>query len=72
MIARLVLALVVAILTGLACVALLGPILVSIGVPIAVVVGNFFVQWGWVLGILAGLWYFFSGTTWPGSLLRRP
>lgn len=61
MIARLVLALVVAIVVGLGLMALLGPILVSLAVPIAVVIGNFFIQWGWVLGVLAGLWFFFSG-----------
>lgn len=65
MIARLVLAVVVAVVVGLACVALLGPILISIGVPIATVVGAFLVQWGWVLGILAGLWFFFSGASIP-------
>lgn len=61
MIARLVLALVVAIVVGLGLTALLGPILVSLAVPLAVVVGEFFVKWGWVLGVLAGLWFLFSG-----------
>ena len=65
MIARLVLAVVVAIIVGLVCMYLLGPILVSLAVPIAVVVGDFFIKWGWTLGVLAGLWYFFSGSTWP-------
>jgi uncharacterized membrane protein YvlD (DUF360 family) len=60
-IARLVLALVVAIVVGLGLTALLGPILVSLAVPIAVVIGDFFVKWGWVIGVLAGLWYFFAG-----------
>jgi hypothetical protein len=61
MIARLVLALVVAIVVGLGLSALLGPILASMDVPIAVVIGTFFIKWGWVLGVLAGLWYFFAG-----------
>lgn len=67
MIARLVLAVVVAVLVGLVLVALLGPILISIHVPIAVVVGRFFVNWGWVIGLLCGLWYFFAGggISWP-------
>ena len=71
MIARLVLALVVAIVVGLGLSALLGPILVSMAVPIAVVIGEFFIKWGWVLGVLAGLWDFFAGggLTWP---LHRP
>lgn len=64
MIGRIVLAVVVAVVVGLVLVGLLGPILASLGVPIAVTVGAFFVRWGWVLGILAGLWFFFSGTTW--------
>lgn len=65
MIARLVLAVVVAVVTGLVLVYLLGPVLVSLVLPIAVAVGNFLIQWGFILGILAGLWYFFSGQTWP-------
>jgi site-specific recombinase len=62
---RIVLAVVVAIVVGLVCMALLGPLLVAMHVPPAVVLGNFLVTYGWTLGILAGLWYFFSGTTWP-------
>jgi hypothetical protein len=65
MITRIVLALVVAVIVGLVLVALLGPILVGLAVPIAVTVGDFFVKYGWVLGVLAGLWFFFSGQTWP-------
>ncbi len=65
MIKRAVLAVIVAIFVGLVCMYLLGPILVSLVVPIAVIVGDFFVRFGWTLGILAGLWYFFSGSSWP-------
>jgi uncharacterized membrane protein YvlD (DUF360 family) len=68
-IARAVLALVVAIVVGLLLTYLLGPILLMLAIPIATVVGDFFVRWGWVLGILAGLWFFFAGGavawTWP-------
>ena len=65
MIARIVIAVVIAVVVGLLLVALLGPILVSLAVPIAVTVGDFFVRYGWVLGVLAGLWYFFLGyRTW--------
>lgn len=60
MIGRVVLAVVVAVVVGLLCI-LLGGILVTLQVPIAVTVGGFLVQWGWVLGVLAGLWYFFRG-----------
>lgn len=65
MIGRLVLALVVAIVTGLVCL-LLGTILRSLGIPIAETVGGFLAHWAWVIGILAGLWYFFTGGTLPG------
>ena len=61
MIGRIVLAVIVAVVVGLVLAALLGPLLVTIHVPIAVTIGGFFEDWGWVLGILAGLWYFFSG-----------
>jgi uncharacterized membrane protein YvlD (DUF360 family) len=64
-ITRLVLAVVVAVIVGLLLAYLLGPILVSLAIPIAVVVGEFFVKWGFALGVLAGIWYFFSGSTWP-------
>lgn len=61
MIGRIVLAIVVAVIVGIVLIGLLGPILVSIKVPIAVTVGHFFVDWGFVIGVLAGLWFFFSG-----------
>lgn len=71
MIARLVLAVVVAVVVGLGLSALLGPILISLHVPIAVVIGHFLVLWGWVIGILAGLWFFFAGGgfSWPARKL---
>jgi hypothetical protein len=59
-IARLVLAVVIAVVVGLVCL-LLGGILAGLGVPIAKTVGDFLEHWGWVLGVLAGLWYFFAG-----------
>jgi hypothetical protein len=71
MILRIVAAVVVAVVVGLLLVALLGPILVGLTVPIAVTVGDFFVKWGWVLGVLAGLWFFVSGTSLP-SLGGKP
>jgi hypothetical protein len=60
MIARVVLAVVIAVVVGIVLVGLLGPVLVTIKVPIAVTVGRFFEDWGFVIGVLAGLWYFFS------------
>ena len=65
MIGKAVLAVVVAVVVGIVLVGLLGPILISINVPIAETVGRFFKDWGFVLGLLAGLWYFFAGG-WPG------
>lgn len=64
MISRLILAVVVAVLVTLACV-LLGNILADLTVKIAVTIGDWLKTYGSVLGILAGLWYFFSGNTWP-------
>jgi hypothetical protein len=59
-ITKLVLAVVVAVVAGLLLV-LLGSILVTLGVPIATTVGNFFEKYGFALGILAGFWYYFAG-----------
>lgn len=63
MIARLILAVVVAVVVTLVCI-LAGSILGTLGVQIAVTVGNFLKQWSAALGVLAGLWYFFSGSNW--------
>lgn len=63
MLGRIVLAVVVAVVVGLVCMGLLGPLLVGMHVPPAVIVGAFLVTYGWTLGILAGLWYYFSGAT---------
>jgi hypothetical protein len=60
MISRIVLAVVVAVVVGLLCI-LLGSVLITLKVPIAVTIGGFLVTWGWVLGVLAGLWHFFRG-----------
>jgi len=65
LLARIVLAVVVAVAVGLACI-LLGSILGALGLPPAEAVGNFLTAYGWAIGVLAGLWYFFSGRTdWP-------
>jgi hypothetical protein len=66
MIEQIVVAIVIAALIGLLLVGLLGPILVSVGIPIVVVLGNFFVKWGWVLGVLFGLLVFFGGWSFFG------
>lgn len=60
MIQKLVLAVVVAVVVTLGCV-LVGSILLSLKVAIAVTVGGFLKSYGSVLGVLAGLWFFFAG-----------
>lgn len=60
MISRLVLAVVVAVVVTLVCI-LLGGILVDLKVDIARTIGGFLRDYGTVIGVLAGLWYFFSG-----------
>jgi len=57
-----ILAVIVAAVTGL-LLTLLGAILVALSVPILVTIGGFIAMWAWVLGILAGLWYFFTHTS---------
>ena len=64
MISRIVLAVVVAVVVTLACL-LLGGILETLKVAIAVTIGQFLESYGAVIGVLAGLWYFFSGASWP-------
>lgn len=56
---KLILAVVVAVVVGLVCI-LVGAILASINVPPAEAVGHFLNQFAWAIGILAGLWYFFT------------
>ena len=64
MLSRLVLAVVVAVVVGLVCM-LLGTVLATLKVPIAVTIGDFLATWGWVIGVLAGLWYFFGNGSFP-------
>lgn len=67
MLARLVLSVVVAVVVTLLCM-LFGSILETLRVAFAVTVGNFLVTWAPVLGVCAGVWYFFAG---GGISLRR-
>lgn len=62
MISRLVLAVVVAVIVTLGCI-LLGAILASLTVAVAVTIGDWLKNYAAVLGILAGLAWFFSGRT---------
>ena len=58
--ARLVIAVVVAVLVTLGCI-LVGGILVTLDVEIAVTIGEFLKKFSTVLGVLAGLYHFFAG-----------
>jgi hypothetical protein len=60
MLSKLVLAVVIAVIVTLGCY-LLGGILITLTVQIAVTIGDWLKSYGAVLGVLAGLWYYFSG-----------
>jgi len=60
MFSRVIIAVVVAVVVTLACY-LIGAILITLKVDIAVTIGDFLKQYGGVLGVLAGLWNFFGG-----------
>lgn len=59
-VSKLILAVIIAVVVGIVLVGLLGPILITVKVPIAVTVGDFLVAWGYVIGVLAGLWFYFT------------
>lgn len=61
MISRLVLAVVVAVIVTLACI-LVGSVLADLSVQIAVTIGNVIKSWSSVIGIAAGIWYYFNGS----------
>lgn len=60
MLRKLILAVVVAVIVTLGC-ALLGMILGTLEVKIAVTIGSWLTRYGAVLGVCAGLWWFFAG-----------
>ncbi len=62
MISRFILAVVVAVVVTLGCM-LLGAILITLKVSVAVTVGDFLKTYSAVLGVLAGLYSFFTGRT---------
>ena len=62
MLSRLVQAVVVAVVVALGCM-LVGALLVALKLNLAVTVGVFLKDWAGVLGLLAGLWFFFTGRT---------
>lgn len=55
-----ILSVVVAVVVTLGC-HLLGGILASLEVAIATTIGVWLIKYAAVLGVLAGLWYFFAG-----------
>lgn len=59
MISKLALSVVVAVAVILGCV-LLGGLLETVGVSVAVTVGGFLKTYSTALGILSGIWYFFT------------
>ena len=59
MLSKLIQSVVVAVVVTLACY-LLGAILITLSVEIAVTIGEWLKQYGAVLGVLAGLWHFFG------------
>lgn len=63
MISRLILSVVVAVAVTLLCM-LVGGLLVTLDIGVALVVGGFLEHYAVALGILAGLWYGFSGANW--------
>jgi hypothetical protein len=71
MIARLLLALVVFIATGLILAEFLPPILTALfaGIALVVVIAGLFAKWGWILAACIAVWFFFAGGavtfTWP-------
>ena len=64
MLGRIVLACVVGAVAFLACL-LVGSILVAVSLPVLATVGAFLREWAVVIGVLAGLAWFFSGRTIP-------
>jgi hypothetical protein len=60
MIEAIVIAVIIAIVVGALLTFLLGPLIKSIPAPVAQIVGDFFVKFGWAAGLIAGLWWFFT------------
>jgi hypothetical protein len=59
LITKLALSVCVAVVVILGCI-LLGGLLVAVNVSVAVVVGDFLRTYSTALGLLAGIWYFFT------------
>lgn len=59
MLKRIGMAVIVAVVVTLGCL-LVGALLGAIGISVAVVVGAFLTKYSAAIGILSGLWYFFT------------
>ena len=57
---KLILAIVVWVVVALVCI-LLGGLLATMKAAPLTTIGDFLDTWAWVLGFLAGLWYYFAG-----------
>lgn len=62
MLTRIVLSIVVAIVVALVCI-LVGGILEAFNVNVLEQIGDFLQDYSTLIGVLAGIWYFFSGHT---------
>jgi hypothetical protein len=60
MIEQLILAVAVGVFVGLICIGI-GRLLKSVAVPLLVALGGFLEQYAWAFGLLAAVFYFFTG-----------
>lgn len=61
MIMRIGTAVVLAAIVGFLLAVVLGPLLVMMKIDIIVFFGKILTEWGWIIGVLVGLWSFFAG-----------
>ena len=61
LIIAIVLAVIIATVVGLLLMRVVGPLILMLPGPVGKIIGDFFVQYGWILGALVGLWWFFAG-----------
>lgn len=60
MIEAIIIAVLIAAVVGFLLVVVLGPILQMLKVPIVVFIGGILIAWGWAIGVVVGLFYFFD------------
>ncbi len=60
MLEAIIVAVLVAAVVGFLLVVVLGPVLNMLKVPIAVFIGGILVAWGWAIGVVVGLFWFFE------------